>query len=616
MRYQKLTVVLSAICFVLISHLSAKENRVVAIVPFSNQGTADQAWMARGIEEILYDKLFNLHSITGFEKETLDRILRAEGVRTSSDLTVRKAFAIGRETGADVIFAGSYLVNGQSLEMTYRVVSTYTGGDVFRKKYTGSISDIFQMNQNAISEIMGIMAIPLNNQDIQSLSVRPTKSIQAFESYCKAYMELQKGANMDVVAGYFSNAVAQDPDFWEAQYNLGVIYYNFDKYDKALSQFVNVARNNPNFFKPYYGMGIIYYLKGEYPESIRQFNKVLAINPEHDRSLYYLGRVYVHIDSLEKGIDYLMKSAEINPNYAPTYYYLGEANTSRGWYKTAIQQLKKSIQLNPNNYRAHNLLGENYYNLQRFDEAIFEYKQAVKLKQNFSTGYFNLGNTVYKKGALEEIVDAYLEILETRYSSATEQKENSKILNDIKGMRKEFTGRSREVYDTMISSYKSALKYEPGFFEAAFNLALTYDNIGEPDSAIFYYKKAIDSNPRLVRAYMKLGRLYERRKDYDDALKYFKEVVKIEPSYFAGNPRLGEPYRYINIVETVLNEYLTKYDLNPKDPNTLLVLARIFSSLGRYKQAEEYYQQIVQIDPGNSRARQELQDIRLQKRKL
>ena len=115
---------------------------------------------------------------------------------------------------------------------------------------------------------------------------------------------------------------------------------------------------------------------------------------------------------------------------------------------------------------------------------------------------------------------------------------------------------------------------------------------------------------------MKLGRYYEREGNYTESLNLFKEVVKIEPSYFSGTPRLGEEYRYINIIDEVLSEYQTRLELNPNDPKTLIVLARIFGSLGRYGQAEQYYQQIVQLDPTNREANRELKNLRRQQKKL
>ncbi len=613
------TIFILLILLFLFPSLFAQQERFIAILPFTNTGSAQYDWVARGIEEILYDKFSNLNSVQVFEKVTLDRILKNRNIRKESDLTVRKAFALGKETGVDVLLTGNYQSSGNKLNLKFRLISTYTGSDILNKTFRGQISDIFRLHEQGISKCLEVMQLPISSSERQMLGQVSTNSIRAFEYYCNAYLKFQNGANMDIVARYFTNALKEDPDFWEAQYNLGVIYYNFDKFNKAIDQFKSVLKKNPDFYKPYYGLGVIYYLKNQFNEAIRRFERVLKLAPDHDRSLYYLGRVYVKMGSIEKGLDLLNRSAEINPNYAPTHYYIGIANLERGWYKTAIQALKESLDMNAKNYRAHNALGQSYYRLQRFDEAIYEYKKAIEIRKDYSTAYFNLGNAVYKRGALAEIVDAYLDILETRYSNngaGSNNNGSTELVADLQRMKREQSNESEQVYTRMINSYRKALKHEPDFFEVSFNLALTYENLGQIDSAEVYYKKSLKSNPDLVRAHMRLGRLYESQQRYDEALKQFKEVVKIEPSYFSETPRLGEKYRYINIIEEVLKEYQLKHELNPKDPEILLVLARIFNSLGRYGQAEDYYSQIVRLDPTNREAAKELKDLRQDRKKL
>ena len=602
--------------FLFENRLHAQDKRFLAILPFTNNGDPAYAWIERGIEEILYDKLGNVEAVKLYERETILRVLKTVGIQTESDVSTRSAFAVGKETGVDVLIAGTYAVSGGKLGIKFRAVSTYTGVDVFLNTFQGQISDIFSLLESAITQTFQAMSLPISDTDQTVLSRAPTSSISAFEYYCKAYVQFQNGAAIETVASLFNQALVLDPNFWEAQYNLGVIYFNYNQYGKALSQFEKVSYQNPNFFKPYYGMGTIYFLQRNYAKAIDSYKKVLQLSPDHDRTLYYLGRIYVRTDSIEKGLKYLNKSAEINPNYPATHYYIGLANMDRGWYKSAIQAFKNVIKLEPENYLAHNSLGECFYRLQRFDEAIFEYQRATSIKVDFSTAYFNIGNTHYKRGALQEIVDSYLEILETRYSRETDNAQSTNLAKELQKLRTNSPDQANRVYREMVKAYRNALKYEEGFFEASFNLALTYENMGMADSAKYFYKQTIGINPKLVRAYMRLGKYYERERNYDEALKQFKEVVKIEPSYFSLTPRLGEPYRYINIIDEVLNEYQTRLQLKPNDQETLLVLARIYNSIGRYGQAEQYYQQIVQIDPLNTEANRELKNLRKQQKKL
>ncbi len=600
----------------LLTYGYSQERRFLAILPFSNSGSAEYSWVARGIEEVLYDKMGNLEIVKVYERETILGILKDVGIQTESDISVRNAFGVGKETGVDVLIVGSYAVSGGNLGIKFRAISTYTGANVFLNTFQGPLGDIFKLLENGIQQTMQAMGLSVSPSDQQMLTRTPTSSMPAFEYYCKAYVQFQQGAGMETVAGLFNQAISLDANFWEAQYNLGVIYFNYNQYGRALSQFEKVSSQNPSFYKPYYGLAIIYFLQRNYSKAIDNFTRVLSLSPENDRTLYYLGRIYMRLDSVEKGLNFLNKSAELNPNYPPVHFHIGLANMDRGWYKSAVQALRTSIKLEPENHLAHNALGESFYRLQRFDEAIFEYTRATEIKRDFSTSYFNIGNTIYKRGALQDIVDSYLEILETRYSQESENKSSSTLAQDLRQLRNKTSVESSQIYQQMVSAYRNAITYEPSFFEAAFNLALTYENMGIADSAKYYYKQTLAVNPRLVRAYMRLGRYYEREANYPEALKQFKEVVKIEPSYFSGTPRLGEPYRYLNIIDEVLSEFQTRLEVKPKDPETLIVLARIFNSLGRYGQAEQYYQQIVQMDPLNSEANRELKNLRRQQKQL
>lgn len=605
-----LTLVFSTISF-------SQGKRIVGIIPFDNTGSAQYAWVARGIEEILYDKFSVPEEISVYEKETLVRLLQELKVSSSADLQRRTSFAIGKKSGIEVLVVGSYRVKEGNLSVDFRLVSTYTGSDIMNRQFEGPLNQIFSLFSGVITEALNILDISLSASEKEELNAVPTKSIRAFENYCKAYVQMQQGSTMEMIAGYFKRAIQEDPDYWEAQYNLGVIYYNFDLYNKALSQFDLVITRNPEFYKPYFGKGVIYYLQGKYPAAVRELRKALEHNPQHDRSYYYLGTVYLKMDSLQAAIKALEKSVELNPNYPPAYYRLGLADIRRGWFRKAIGDLNKALELNENYALAHNALGEAFYALNMFEEAIIEFKKAIQLQPRYATAYFNLANTIYKKGALEEIVEAYWELLEGQYLASATKTSTESPLKDLQSIRETSRKKdSMQIYREMIRYYRKALTLDNKFYEAGYNLALTYENVGQLDSAIFFYRKTIAIDPDLAQAHMRLGKLYESQGQYEMALSEYKEVVAIDPSYFAYSPRLGEQYRYVNILEVVLHEYQRQLDRNPRDQKALKVVGKIFLSLGRFGQAEEYFQQLVQLNPTDRGAQKTLEEIRKKLRKL
>lgn len=592
----------------------SQARRMVGVFKFDNEGSPEQDWVARGIEEILYEKLKQVNSLTVYERETLHRISAKLDVHSSKEITPRKAFQIGKETGIEVIFMGNYRVNNGRLSVGFRLVSTYTGEDLITQGFSDKLENIFDVFDRIVELSLATIRVSLSGTEKQYLAKKPTDSILAFEYYCKAYIAIAHGSTMDEIAGYFQRAIQKDPNFWEAHYNLGVIYYNFDLYNKALRQFNTVIDKEADFYKPYYGKAVIYYLKRDYLHSLNEFKTVLRLYPEHDRSYYFMGIIYSRLDSLEKGSKYLDKSIELNPNYAPAYYQQSLVEIKRGWYKKAIISARKALKLNPDYYQANRALGEAYYALNLFDESIIEFNKVIKLRPTYATAYFDLGNAIYKKGAVEEIVDAYWSLIENRYTVQNSQSNQAANKNPYSGLadlrEKSRSTRTEVTMRKMISAYRKAIKYDKSFFEAAYNLALTYENFGKIDSAEYYYQKTISIKPDLVQAHMRLGRIYEKQRNYDLALQQFKEIVKYEPEYFASSPQLGESYRNINIIETVLQDYQHRLSVNPHDKEALKVVGSIYLSIGRLGQAEEYYQQLVVLNPNDKSARSTLKQIR------
>ena len=57
----------------------------------------------------------------------------------------------------------------------------------------------------------------------------------------------------------------------------------------------------------------------------------------------------------------------------------------------------------------------------------------------------------------------------------------------------------REIYRLMINKFKMAYLNRTNFYEATFNIALTYQEMGKIDSAIIYYEKTVGINPNSVK---------------------------------------------------------------------------------------------------------------------
>ncbi|HYB53333.1 MAG TPA: tetratricopeptide repeat protein, partial [Thermoanaerobaculia bacterium] len=76
--------------------------------------------------------------------------------------------------------------------------------------------------------------------------------------------------------------------------------------------------------------------------------------------------------------------------------------------------------------------------------------------------------------------------------------------------------------------YKKALKADPHFFLAAYNLGLMEETEGNISQAVSAYREAIDRRRGFPPAHFRLGRLYEKQGRDDAAIEEYAKAIRID----------------------------------------------------------------------------------------
>jgi tetratricopeptide (TPR) repeat protein len=70
-------------------------------------------------------------------------------------------------------------------------------------------------------------------------------------------------------ADAFQKALAMNPNYPEAHYSLGTVWYGSGNLDEALKAFRRSAESNPNYPNAYYGAGLVFLHQGKYADAQR-----------------------------------------------------------------------------------------------------------------------------------------------------------------------------------------------------------------------------------------------------------------------------------------------------------------------------------------------------------
>ena len=113
----------------------------------------------------------------------------------------------------------------------------------------------------------------------------------------------ETGSRQDVADGIASiqKALALQPDYVPAFYDLALAYKIDGQYDKSISYFQKVLAADPNNTWSYYGIATIYGDKGDAKNAVAYLKKAAALDKEN---VLEAARTQSHFDSIRNDAEF------------------------------------------------------------------------------------------------------------------------------------------------------------------------------------------------------------------------------------------------------------------------------------------------------------------------
>jgi tetratricopeptide (TPR) repeat protein len=184
-------------------------------------------------------------------------------------------------------------------------------------------------------------------------------------------------------------------------------------------------------------------------------------------------------------------------------------------------------------------------------------------------------------------------------------------------------------YAQAIVHYRTAVAKDPTFHLAYFNMARTYGQLKNPDSAIYFFKKTLETvpqsqefaqemldcyqesgiayynkgdfanadvnfkqvlkmNPNDANAVNNLGAIYLNGKNYPQAIEMFKKAIALNPQYYNAYSNLGRAYYFTQQYDAALDMFNKELAINPKDGRDVPYMALSYKAKGDMTNALKY----------------------------
>jgi tetratricopeptide (TPR) repeat protein len=277
----------------------------------------------------------------------------------------------------------------------------------------------------------------------------------------------------------FSHALKVTRNNYVALNNLGLLYDNNGRADKALEYFTAAIRIKPDFAEALNNIGNLMRGEGNGDEAMQYYRRALAANPDLAVVHSNLGIELAKRGNTAEAAEQYRKAISLEPQRADAYYNYGNLLAAAGRYEEALTYFKKACERAPDSCEIHNNLGLMLARTGKGDEAITEYHKAITLRPDYAEAYNNLG-----------------------------------ILHTI-------TGRTPEA----IAAYEKSLALDSNNVSAYNNLAFVFQNSGNSEKAVDLLRKARRLAPDNYRIVMSLADAAAVAGDTTEAVRLLNDAL-------------------------------------------------------------------------------------------
>jgi len=317
----------------------------IAVLPFQNMtGDPEQEYFADGMVEEITTALSRFRSLFVIARNS-------SFTYKGRSVNVKQ---VGRELGVRYVLEGSVRKAESRLRISGQLIDASTGAHLWADRVDGSLADVFDLQDQVASSVVGAIAPRLERAEIDRARRKPTESLGSYDYYLRgmASYHLPPFANRESAAEalrLFSRAIDLDPQFATA-YAMAAYCYAMRK-----------------------GGGSMVDLVGESAEAARLARRAIALGEDDALAFGTGGFVLAYVASdLDGSVALIDRAIALNPNLAAAWFYGGYIELWLGEPDAAIERFARAMRLSPVDPtlpRMQAATADAHFHAGRYDEA-------------------------------------------------------------------------------------------------------------------------------------------------------------------------------------------------------------------------------------------------------
>lgn len=428
-------------------------------------------------------------------------------------------------------------------------------------------------------------------QEYKKAEIEFKNALQIDSRYVDALLKLgdtlmKLGQGNEAFSAY-SQAESISPDNVQAMINLAKFYFFNKNQEEAKSRIEKVLEQDQNHIDALYLKAQMLISQKEFAAAASLYEKILELKNDHIPSLQGLALLKSFQKEFDQAETLLLRAVDgasntTQPRLALFSYYISQKDLLK-----AEEQLKLLAAENPGNADPQIVLGNFYLSTQKTGPAEDAYKKAVEISPDQVKPYLSLAGYYDSMNQKEKV----LEVLEKAVKIDSEEmaarqtlarfhykhkniEAAEKLVTEILEQRPNFVPIKMLQSEILIfnKEFEKALLMlgqleadEPNASRVHYFKGLCHVGLGNIVMATTSVSKALELKPDDIKARLLLADLYFSQQDFGLAVKLASEVL----------------------------------DQNDSLYQALMIRANSQLSLGKFKEAEEDYNKMMEIDQDN-----------------
>jgi len=395
---------------------------------------------------------------------------------------------------------------------------------------------------------------------------------------------LFREGKFDEAATYLGKSLRIKPDL-ETYYLLGLVYYNLDNLELAVTQFQTVLDYSPGFMQARIMLGEIFLRQGRGPEAMVAAEKLIEGSPEDFRGHVLKGDALLMQGKAHEALAELKQAIGLAPSHYGLLLKTGLLKLSLGDL-SGEDDMVSAIKISPEGVDARMALHSYYFRNGRMDEALAVLTEGLNGSKNDVVLYNALAKaSLGRKNAKE--AEEYLAkargadpaFLQTYYHGAIAKLFQNKL-------------------DEAVTQYDLALGFAPNDVRALIASAAVLEKQGKLDEARVRLEKARSTKD--TGAILMLSSFLQRNGKSDEALAVLDQERTKQPE----NMVIVQGMAKLHVARKEMDKAMTLYSqLEQLDPYAGTVeRMRAWLAAGDLDKAEESARRLMQLKPDKGQA--------------